>query len=134
MKFSLLALFAFVLVLGCTSQEAPVGAPELPPQRSFEGSADGKIIGTWKSKGGESVMALNKDGTMNFETKVNTPGGPQNVKIDGKWLCDKDALLLQDTTGTQPKVIAYTYKVVSPTELELSTSFPKSKTVYKKQS
>jgi hypothetical protein len=78
-------------------------------------------------------MSLRADGTSTFQTKVGTPGGAQDVKSEGKWLTSDSKLLLQDTSGPQTKVIAYSFKLMSPKKLELSTTFPAMKTVYNKQ-
>ncbi len=94
---------------------------------------DPAIAGVWKSTDGASLMTLKEDGTMGFDTDVNTPGGKQKVKITGKWLTKDAGLLLQNLSSPQSKVIAYTYHLIDPQSLELSLSFPKTKTLYKKQ-
>jgi hypothetical protein len=116
----------------CSQQTAAVeeDSSKLPPQHAFEGQVNKDLVGEWKSKGGESLMELREDGSSTFETKVATPGGAQQVKVDGKWLAKDATLMIQDASGPQTKVIAYTFKVLGPKELELSTSFPAMKTPY----
>jgi len=135
MRFQItLVALAAVVAFGCNSAAPAEPDPAaLPDQPKFEGSVVPELVGSWKSTDGASDMGLGKDGEMTFNTDVNTPGGRQTVKVSGKWLAKDKTLLLQNTSGKQVKVIAYTYQVVDPTTLELSLSFPKTKTIYKKK-
>ena len=122
------------LLAGCSQAGAPEeDSTALPDQPKFEGTVNADLVGRWKSTNGSSDMTLESSGKMSFATQVNTPGGKQNVKIDGDWLAKDSALLLKDPSGGRVKVIVYTFKLVDPKTLELSLSFPKATTTYKKQ-
>lgn len=115
---------------GCTSPNDEL-VPAERPVTAFEGTPDGKFVGTWKSTDGVSTYQLEKDGKYKLDSNIPVRGqSPIQSKSEGEWRVNGDRMIFKDPQGN---VVPYSFKLEGET-LELSlTGRMKAKTVLKRQ-
>jgi len=117
------------LVLGCAQDEGsdePIG----PPKVEFTGKVDPELAGVWRSREGDSVLTLDKDGSLKIDSTFKTPVGMRSATKRGNWLADAERLRLRyKEDNGEETTIAYPMKTSGNT-MTLSTKVPKKDTVY----
>lgn len=104
-----------------------------PTPIAFDGKVEDNLVGTWKTSDGNSVLVLEKDGSLQIESTFNTPNGKQNSAKKGKWLSTGEKLKMQyEESDGSLLTIAYTLKLEGDS-MVLSTTTPKRETTYKRQ-
>lgn len=118
------------LILGCAPDQGEAEEVAGPPKVEFKGKVDPALAGVWRSKEGDSVLTLDKEGALQIDSTFKTPVGMRKATKKGNWLLDTDRLLLRyrESDGTDTTV-AYPMKVSGNT-FTLSTKIPKKDTVY----
>jgi len=121
---------AIVFVNGCAQPEDVSAEPKRPAKVAFDGKVDASLAGTWKTAKGDSVLTMDKDGSLKIDTKFNTPKGPGSASKKGNWLVSDGKLRLRyrESDGSD-STIAYAMKTSGNT-MTLSTKVPKMVTVY----
>lgn len=102
----LLALVAMVLVTGCQQEEE---ITEVKPNTAvFEGTVDPAYVGKWQTSDGKSKYEFLADGRYTQASKVGTPNGVIDSKLEGNWLVKDDRMLFKDQSGN---VVPYAAKL-----------------------
>jgi len=121
---------AIVCSSGCAQPEDVSAEPKVPAKVAFDGKVDATLAGTWKTATGESVLTMDKDGSLKIDSKFKTPKGPGSASKEGAWLVGDGKLRLRyrESDGSDT-TIAYAMKTSGNT-MTLSTKVPKMDTVY----
>ncbi len=119
---------------GCNSAAPdPEDGPPKPKVVAFDGAVDSTFVGDWQTAKGSSGLDLRPDGTVTISSSNPTPGGIQNLKLEGKWLVSQGNLLLQYSTKNQPQTtVRYPASLVGD-KLTLQQG-GRTKSVYTKKS
>jgi hypothetical protein len=137
----MISLSLSLLAVGCKPTAAGDGAGEgdsgssTGPVRKvvkFEGAADPKFAGTWKTDKESSVLDLRKDGSLTITSMVRSPRGTVKSSFDGKWLVSGEDLLLQYSAPKQGEMTIEYPAQLTGNEMTLDQG-SRSKMTYKRQ-
>lgn len=130
MILRLLLLATAFLLVGCSPDQEDESALAGPAAVAFDGKVDPSLAGNWQTSGGNSVLKLDEDGSLQIESTFNTPNGKQSTAKRGKWLSTGEHLKLQyEESDGSILTISYTLRVESD-KMVLSTKTPKRETTY----
>lgn len=125
-----------VMIAGCQPPAEEVVDTGVGSGRSVsEGKVDETLLGSWlmKELGNESKMTLEKDGAYVIVSKIQSQGGLQNSKVDGKWSSkDKELLMERNGPDGKPFTVVYEWKLAGKV-LELATKGSRVKYKYTRQ-
>ena len=105
---SAVLLTPLLLLLGCRPSDDDVYTEDERPPVAFEGEADGRIVGKWKSVDGTQAYTFSTDGRFESETNVVNRGKPMSMKSDGEWKAKGTQVLFRDKAGI---VVPYAYEL-----------------------
>jgi hypothetical protein len=119
------------ILSGCNAAEMDDGNGTVPQPKafSFDGTVDSKYVGTWKSAT-NSMLELNKDGTVSAETIAHTAGGISDVRIKGQWLVKDNKISVRYPDKAKNLVTMQYVADLSGNKLDLTISNTKIKTTY----
>jgi len=124
------ALAVTVALVGCKGSEDD-GPAFVPKTYTFQGKADPKFVGNWRSVDKNSGLKLEKDGSATIDAVSHSQMGSSDTKIAGNWLVDGDNLMLQYAQHGNTTVLKYKANL-SGSSLTLQQDGGKSKIVYHK--
>ncbi len=129
---SLLGLTFALAITGCTKRKDEDVLDDTDrPKVVFEGTADAKYSGTWKTEDRISVYKLAADGGYVLDSNIPMKGSsPMKTHSIGNWAVNADHLLFKDAQGN---VASYLYELKGQ-RLTLTTSGTlKGKTIMDRQ-